>query len=101
MGGGQREKEGKEARKREQPGRTGARERRKAAEKRQERISCRQEKYGFERGEKEKKKRREREESDKSGDRAYGGSAQPAHPPKMSVAQTTRPLRKKRLRDEL
>ena len=34
MGVGQREKEGKEARKREQPGRTGARERRKAAEKR-------------------------------------------------------------------
>ena len=40
-------------------------------------ISCRQEKYRFERGEKEKKKnkRREREESDKSGDRTYGGSA--------------------------
>ena len=37
MGVGQREKEGKEARKREQPGRTGATERRKAAEKRQER----------------------------------------------------------------
>ena len=36
-GVGQREKEVKEARKREQPGRTGARERRKAAEKRQER----------------------------------------------------------------
>ena len=36
MGVGKREKEGKEARKREQPGRTGARERRKAAEKRQE-----------------------------------------------------------------
>ena len=35
MGVGQREKEGKEARKREQPGPTGARERRKAAEKRQ------------------------------------------------------------------
>ena len=33
-GVGQREKEGKEARKREQPGQTGARERRKAAEKR-------------------------------------------------------------------
>ena len=37
MGVGQREKEGKEARKREQPGRTGARERKKAAEKRQDR----------------------------------------------------------------
>ena len=39
MGVGQREKEGKEARKREQPGRTGAGERRKAAEKRQDRNS--------------------------------------------------------------
>ena len=41
-------------------------------------ISCIEEKYRFcKRGEKEKKKkkRREREESDKSGDRTYGGSA--------------------------
>ena len=29
----------------------------------------------WKRGEKEKEKRREREESDKSGDRTYGGSA--------------------------
>ena len=39
MGVGQREREGKEAKKGEQPGRTGARERRKAAEKRQDRNS--------------------------------------------------------------
>ena len=37
MGVGQREKEGEEARKREQPGRTDAREKKKAAEKRQDR----------------------------------------------------------------
>ena len=32
--------------------------------------------------EERKRRRREREESDKSGDRTYGGSAQPAHPPR-------------------
>ena len=36
-------------------------------------VWCREEKYRF--WKKEKKKRREREESDKSGDRTYGGSA--------------------------
>ena len=48
MGVGQREKEGKEARKREQPGRTGAREgegQLKSANI--EVISCREEKYRF------------------------------------------------------
>ena len=48
MGVGQREKEGKEARKTEPPGRTGARERRKAAENAKiEIVSCREENYRF------------------------------------------------------
>ena len=82
-GVGQREKEGKEARKREQPGPALEKGERQLKSAKIEVISCGEEKYRFwKRGEKEKKKRREREESDKSGDRTYGGSAEPAHPPR-------------------
>ena len=87
MGVGQREKEGKEARKREQPGQTGARERRKAAEKRHDRNSR------FEREEgKRRRRRRRREEKDKKVTRAGIEPAAPA--PSQPTRQTTRPLQK-------
>ena len=83
MGVGQREKEGKEARKREQPGRTGARERRKAAEKRQERRNI-----GFER--EERKKRRRREEKEKKVTRAgiEPTAAAPSQPTRLDVSRS-------------
>ena len=124
MGVGQREKEGKEARKRESSQDEPALEKgeRQLKSAKIEIILCRDEKYRFwKRGEKEKKKRREREERDKSGDRTYGGSASPAHPPRcekptlltmhkddkntnaknVSGSDHSAAASKKRLRDEL
>ena len=62
-GGGKREKEGKETSMREQPGRTGAREEREAAEKRQERsnFTCRGKILTL------KEEKEKREESGESG----------------------------------